>query len=76
MPCNVLKDEQKHRKQEVEDGSLAVKVPEKGLTINGLIAGLKDEIPQIHEALLTNPMMAIEERVIDDQGSSGSESGI
>jgi len=59
------KDEQKHRKQEVEDGSLAVKVPEKGLTINGLIAGLKGEIPQIHEALLTNPMMAIEERVIE-----------
>ena len=47
------------------DLRLVVRVPEKGLTINGLIAGLKEGIPQIHEAILTALMKAIEERVVE-----------
>jgi len=47
------------------DLRLVVRVPEKGLTINGLIVGLKAGIPQIHEAILTTLMKAIEERVVE-----------
>jgi hypothetical protein len=47
------------------DLRLVVRVPEKGLTINGLIAGLKEGAPQIHEAILTTLMKAIEEKVVE-----------
>lgn len=48
------------------DLRLVIKVPEKGLTINGLIHGLKEGAPQIHEAILTTLMKAIEEKVIEN----------
>ena len=47
------------------DLRLKFTVPEKGLTINGLISGLKEEIPQIHGAILTTLMKAIEEKVVE-----------
>ena len=46
------------------DLRLEITVPEKGLTINGLISGLKEEAPRIHEAILTTLMKAIEEKVV------------
>lgn len=46
------------------DLRLEITVPEKGLTINGLISGLKAGAPQIHEAILTTLMKAIEEKVV------------
>jgi hypothetical protein len=46
------------------DLRLVFTVPEKGLTINGLIHGLKEGAPQIHETILTTLMRAIEEKVI------------
>ena len=46
------------------DLRLVVTVPEKGLTIKGLISGLKEGAPQIHEAILTTLMKAIEEKVV------------
>lgn len=47
------------------DLRLNVTVPEKGLTINGLISGLKEGAPQIQEAILTTLMKAIEEKVVE-----------
>lgn len=47
------------------DLRLKIRVPEKGLTINGLIAGLKKKVPQIHEAILTTLMKVIEEKVVE-----------
>jgi len=47
------------------DLRLVVTVPEKGLTINGLISGLKEGVPQIHEAILTTLMKAIEEKEVE-----------
>jgi len=47
------------------DLHLEFTVPEKGLTINGLISGLKEEAPKIHEAILTTLMKAIEEKVVE-----------
>ena len=47
------------------DLRLGFTVPEKGLTINGLISGLKEEAPQIHEAILTTLMKAIEGKVVE-----------
>jgi hypothetical protein len=47
------------------DLRLKIKVPEKGLTINGLISGLKEGVPQIHEAILTTLMKAIEGKVVE-----------
>lgn len=46
------------------DLRLVFKVPEKGLTINGLIHGLKEGAAQIHEAVLTTLMKAIEEKEV------------
>ena len=46
------------------DLRLVIRVPEKGLTINGLIAGLKAGSPQISGAILTTLMEALEEQVI------------
>ena len=47
------------------DLRLEFTVPEKGLTINGLISGLKEGVPQIHEAILTTLMKAIEAKVVE-----------
>ena len=47
------------------DLRLKFKVPEKGLTINGLISGLKEGAPQIHEAISATLMKAIEEKVVE-----------
>ena len=45
---------------------LVFEIPETGLTINGLIGGLKEAVGQIHGAILGNLMKALEERVINE----------
>jgi hypothetical protein len=45
---------------------LVFQIPESGLTINGLIGGLKEAVGQIHEAILINVMKALEERLINE----------
>lgn len=44
---------------------LVFEIPESGLTINGLIGGLKQGVSQIHGAILSNLMKALEERLIN-----------
>ena len=44
---------------------LVFQIPESGLTINGLIGGLKEAMGQIHSSILVNLMQALEERLID-----------
>ena len=44
---------------------LVFEIPESGLTINGLIGGLKEGVGQIHGAILGNLMKALEERLIN-----------
>jgi hypothetical protein len=44
---------------------LVFQIPESGLTINGLIGGLKQAGNEIHGAILANLMKALEERLID-----------
>ena len=43
---------------------LVFQIPESGLTINGLIGGLKEAVGQIHGAILGKLMKALEERLI------------
>jgi hypothetical protein len=43
---------------------LVFEIPELGLTINGLIGGLKEAASQIHGKILVNLMEALEERLI------------
>jgi hypothetical protein len=43
---------------------LVFQIPESGLTINGLIGGLKQAAGQIHGAMVVNLMKALEERLI------------
>lgn len=43
---------------------LVFHVPEGGLTIQGMIRGLKEAAPEIHGAILTTLMQALEERLI------------
>ena len=45
---------------------LVFQIPESGLTINGLIGGLKQAVGQIHGAILVNLMKALEERLINE----------
>lgn len=45
---------------------LVFQIPESGLTINGLIGGLKDAVGQIHGAILAQLMKALEERLITE----------
>ena len=45
---------------------LGFQIPESGLTINGLIGGLKESLGQIHGAILESLMKALEERMIDE----------
>jgi len=45
---------------------LVFQIPESGLTINGLIGGLKEAVGQIHGAILVNLMKALEERLISE----------
>jgi hypothetical protein len=45
---------------------LVFQIPESGLTINGLIGGLKEVVGQIHGAILVNLMKALEERLISE----------
>ena len=47
------------------DLRLVFTIPKKGLTINGLIQGLKETSPKIHETILTTLMKAVEEQVIE-----------
>jgi hypothetical protein len=47
------------------DLRLVFKIPKKGLRINGLIQGLKESSPKIHETILTTLMQALEEQVIE-----------
>ena len=44
---------------------LVFQIPESGLTINGLIGGLKEAVGQIHGAILVSLMKALEERLIE-----------
>jgi len=44
---------------------LVFEIPESGLTINGLIGGLKPAVGQIHGAILVNLMKGLEERLIN-----------
>lgn len=46
------------------DLSLVFKIPSTKLTINGLIHGLKESSSQIHEAIITTLLEAIETRVV------------
>jgi len=47
------------------DLRLVFKIPDYGLTINGLIQGLKESSSKIHEAILSTLMKALEERFIE-----------
>lgn len=49
------------------DLRLVFKIPDSGLTINGLIQGLKEGSPEIHGAILSALMKALEERVIEQK---------
>lgn len=44
---------------------LVFQIPESGLTINGLIEGLKEGSSEIHGAILSNLMKALEEQLIE-----------
>lgn len=44
---------------------LVFQIPESGLTINGLIGGLKEAVGPVHGAVLGNLMKALEERLIN-----------
>lgn len=48
------------------DLRLVFQIPESGLTINGLIEGLKEGSPRIHGAILCTLMKAVEERLIEE----------
>jgi len=45
---------------------LVFEIPESGLTINGLIGGLKEAVGRIHGAILENLMKALEQRLINE----------
>ena len=45
---------------------LGFQIPESGLTINGLIGGLKESVGKMHGAILESLMKALEERLIDE----------
>jgi hypothetical protein len=47
------------------DLRLVFTIPKTGLTINGLIQGLKESSSKIHETILTTLMQALEEQVIE-----------
>ena len=53
--------------------NLVFQIPESGLTINGLIGGLKQAVDQIHGEILVNLMQALEERLIDTMVHSDPE---
>jgi len=44
---------------------LVFEIPESGLTINGLIGGLKESVGRIHGEIVVNLMQALEERLIE-----------
>lgn len=44
---------------------LVFQIPESGLTINGLIGGLKESVGQIHGEIIASLMQAFEERLIE-----------
>lgn len=52
---------------------LVFQIPESGLTINGLIGGLKQSIGQIHGKILGSLMEAFEERLIEGMVQSDPE---
>ena len=52
---------------------LGFQIPESGLTINGLIGGLKEAVGQIHGAILVHLMKALEERLISEMVQSDPE---
>ena len=52
---------------------LVFQIPESGLTINGLIGGLKEAVGQIHGAILSNLMRALEERLINEMTQNDPE---
>ena len=45
---------------------LGFQIPESGLTINGLIGGLKESVGKMHGAILESLMKALEERLINE----------
>lgn len=47
------------------DLRLVIKIPEKGLRINGLIGGLKKATPKINEAILVTLFKALEDKVVE-----------
>ncbi|GFP19798.1 hypothetical protein HKBW3S03_01302 [Candidatus Hakubella thermalkaliphila] len=49
------------------DLRLVFKIPDSGLTINGLIRGLKEASSEIHGAMVSTLMKALEERVIEQK---------
>ena len=51
--------------------SLVFQIPESGLTINGLIGGLKEAVGQIHGEIVVNLMKALDERLIEGDGAEG-----
>ena len=46
------------------DLRLVIKIPSSKLTINGLVLGLKQSAPQIHAAILSTLLEALEEKVV------------
>jgi hypothetical protein len=52
---------------------LVFRIPESGLTINGLMGGLKQAVGQIDGAILESLMKALEERLIDAMVQSDPE---
>ena len=47
------------------DLRLVIKIPSSKLTINGLVLGLKQSAPQIHAAILSTLLEALEEKVVE-----------
>jgi hypothetical protein len=55
------------------DLCLVFQIPESGLTINGLIGGVKEAAGQIHGKMLESVMQALEERLINEMVHSDPE---
>jgi hypothetical protein len=55
------------------DLCLVFQIPESGLTINGLIDGLKEAVGQIHAKMLESLMQAMEERLVNEMVQSDPE---
>jgi hypothetical protein len=62
--CHTQREESNPLGEITMELRLVFQIPESGLTINGLIGGLREGVGQIHGAIVVNLMKALEERLI------------